>query len=120
MTSENTECDAGENTMAPLNGCELSSLISSGFGVECELLARVAKLADARDLKSRVLNRTYRFNSGPGHQSSANCKELGTPKRNTKVRTRSAFWALSARSGKAKLEMASFRHVACTLVISIT
>jgi hypothetical protein len=30
--------------------------------------ARVAKLADARDLKSRVLNRTYRFNSGPGHQ----------------------------------------------------
>src|ERR1700756_5377388 len=29
--------------------------------------ARVAKLADARDLKSRVLNRTYRFNSGPGH-----------------------------------------------------
>ena len=31
------------------------------------LIARVAKLADARDLKSRVLNRTYRFNSGPGH-----------------------------------------------------
>jgi hypothetical protein len=31
-------------------------------------VARVAKLADARDLKSRVLNRTYRFNSGPGHQ----------------------------------------------------
>jgi hypothetical protein len=31
--------------------------------------ARMAKLADARDLKSRVLNRTYRFNSGSGHQS---------------------------------------------------
>ena len=30
--------------------------------------ARVAKLADARDLKSRVLKRTYRFNSDPGHQ----------------------------------------------------
>jgi hypothetical protein len=28
----------------------------------------MAKLADARDLKSRVLNRTYRFNSGSGHQ----------------------------------------------------
>ena len=34
-----------------------------------DLNARVAKLADARDLKSRVLNRTYRFNSGPGHQT---------------------------------------------------
>jgi hypothetical protein len=32
-------------------------------------MARMAKLADARDLKSRVLNRTYRFNSGSGHQS---------------------------------------------------
>jgi hypothetical protein len=30
--------------------------------------ARVAKLADARDLKSRVSKETYRFNSGPGHQ----------------------------------------------------
>jgi hypothetical protein len=29
--------------------------------------ARVAKLADARDLKSRVPKGTYRFNSGPGH-----------------------------------------------------
>ena len=29
--------------------------------------ARVAKLADARDLKSRVSKETYRFNSGPGH-----------------------------------------------------
>jgi hypothetical protein len=28
----------------------------------------VAKLADARDLKSRVPKGTYRFNSGPGHQ----------------------------------------------------
>jgi PilZ domain len=27
----------------------------------------VAKLADARDLKSRVPKGTYRFNSGPGH-----------------------------------------------------
>src|SRR5213595_34701 len=33
-------------------------------------LARVAKLADARDLKSRVPKGTYRFNSGPGHQAS--------------------------------------------------
>src|SRR5579872_130409 len=31
--------------------------------------ARVAKLADARDLKSRVSKETYRFNSGPGHHS---------------------------------------------------
>ena len=30
--------------------------------------ARVAKLADARDLKSRVPKGTYRFDSGPGHQ----------------------------------------------------
>ena len=33
------------------------------------LPARVAKLADARDLKSRVSKETYRFNSGPGHHS---------------------------------------------------
>ena len=33
-------------------------------------VARVAKLADARDLKSRVPKGTYRFNSGPGHQTS--------------------------------------------------
>jgi hypothetical protein len=32
-------------------------------------LARVAKLADARDLKSRVPKGTYRFNSGPGHHA---------------------------------------------------
>src|SRR5213080_2348249 len=31
-------------------------------------LARVAKLADARDLKSRVPKGTYRFDYGPGHQ----------------------------------------------------
>ena len=30
-------------------------------------MARVAKLADARDLKSRVSKETYRFDSGPGH-----------------------------------------------------
>ncbi len=30
-------------------------------------VARVAKLADARDLKSRVSKETYRFKSGPGH-----------------------------------------------------
>ena len=36
-------------------------------------LARVAKLADARDLKSRVPSGTYRFDSDPGHQyGSAN------------------------------------------------
>ena len=28
----------------------------------------MAKLADARDLKSRVQKGTYRFDSGPGHQ----------------------------------------------------
>ncbi len=33
------------------------------------LPARVAKLADARDLKSRVSKETYRFNSDPGHHS---------------------------------------------------
>jgi hypothetical protein len=33
-------------------------------------VARVAKLADARDLKSRVPKGTYRFDSGPGHHSS--------------------------------------------------
>src|SRR5947207_2158785 len=31
--------------------------------------ARVAKLADARDLKSRVPKGTYRFDSGPGHHN---------------------------------------------------
>jgi hypothetical protein len=34
--------------------------------LHCE--ARVAKLADARDLKSRVSKETYRFDSDPGHQ----------------------------------------------------
>jgi hypothetical protein len=34
--------------------------------------ARVAKLADARDLKSRVPKGTYRFNSGPGHHIRRN------------------------------------------------
>ena len=29
--------------------------------------ARVAKLADARDLKSRGAKAPYRFDSGPGH-----------------------------------------------------
>ena len=33
-----------------------------------KLLARVAELADARDLKSRVPSRTCRFKSGLGHQ----------------------------------------------------
>ena len=35
--------------------------------------AREAKLADARDLKSRVSKETYRFNSGPGHHDYSNC-----------------------------------------------
>ena len=35
--------------------------------------ARVAKLADARDLKSRVSKETYRFNSGPGHHLALIC-----------------------------------------------
>ena len=33
--------------------------------------ARVAKLADARDLKSRAPKGACRFNSGPGHQNTA-------------------------------------------------
>src|SRR5205807_7837446 len=37
-------------------------------------LARVAKLADARDLKSRVPKGTYRFNSGPGHHAFIQCR----------------------------------------------
>ena len=36
--------------------------------VSISQVARVAKLADARDLKSRVPKGTYRFDSGPGHQ----------------------------------------------------
>ena len=32
-------------------------------------IARVAKLADARDLKSRVPKGTYRFDSDPGHHT---------------------------------------------------
>ena len=39
--------------------------------------ARVAKLADARDLKSRVPKATYRFDSGPGHQKALNSKDHG-------------------------------------------
>ena len=42
--------------------------------------ARVAKLADARDLKSRVSKETYRFNSGPGHQTIAPSTTI--PRRN--------------------------------------
>jgi hypothetical protein len=38
--------------------------------------ARVAKLADARDLKSRVSKETYRFNSGPGHHSGSTQQSL--------------------------------------------
>ena len=41
------------------------------YFLNLQCVARVAKLADARDLKSRVLNRTYRFNSGPGHHLSS-------------------------------------------------
>jgi hypothetical protein len=37
------------------------------IGFNDSATARVAKLADARDLKSRVSKETYRFNSGPGH-----------------------------------------------------
>ena len=46
-------------------------------------LARVAKLADARDLKSRVSKETYRFDSGPGHHLAILCQqshaEFGQP-----------------------------------------
>ena len=51
-------------------------------------LARVAKLADARDLKSRVPKGTYRFDSGPGHQ----VEFLGDP---------SATLGISARGSDA-------------------
>ena len=51
-------------------------------------LARVAKLADARDLKSRVPRGTYRFDSGPGHQ----VEFLGDP---------SATLGISARGSDA-------------------
>src|SRR5437763_15549492 len=44
-------------------------LVSESAG-KLNISARVAKLADARDLKSRVPKGTYRFNSGPGHQAS--------------------------------------------------
>ena len=50
--------------------------------------ARVAKLADARDLKSRVPKGTYRFDSGPGHQ----VEFLGDP---------SATLGISARGSDA-------------------
>src|SRR6185312_6240046 len=40
----------------------------TNVGAVAGLPARVAKLADARDLKSRVPRGTYRFDSGPGHQ----------------------------------------------------
>ena len=40
-------------------------------------LARVAKLADARDLKSRVPKGTYRFDSGPGHHGEVSVRSLG-------------------------------------------
>src|SRR5271169_2827115 len=54
------------------------------FAVVClESPARVAKLADARDLKSRVLNGTCRFNSGPGHQQP----DPSTPARYARVRS---------------------------------
>ena len=43
------------------------------------LPARVAKLADARDLKSRVSKETYRFNSGPGHQDLMGLAICRTP-----------------------------------------
>ena len=36
-----------------------------------EALARVAKLADARDLKSRAPKRACRFDSGPGHHTTS-------------------------------------------------
>jgi hypothetical protein len=49
----------------------LNLLGRSKFGTMLLLLpARVAKLADARDLKSRVSKETYRFDSGPGHHAS--------------------------------------------------
>jgi hypothetical protein len=35
--------------------------------MQCNQHARVAKLADARDLKSRAPKGACRFNSGPGH-----------------------------------------------------
>src|SRR5437879_10007570 len=42
----------------------------AGHSIGCFQHARVAKLADARDLKSRAPKRAYRFDSGPGHHSN--------------------------------------------------
>ena len=55
---------------------------------QLDQFARVAKLADARDLKSRVPKGTYRFDSGPGHQ----VEFLGDP---------SATLGISARGSDA-------------------
>lgn len=38
----------------------------------------MAKLADARDLKSRVSKETYRFNSDPGHHLISNNEQVYT------------------------------------------
>ena len=51
---------------AIFDGDQCRSLVSFYHTVRTN--ARVAKLADARDLKSRVLKGTYRFDSDPGHQ----------------------------------------------------
>src|SRR5438309_5756034 len=57
----------------------MADSLLNGCGIKSDQPARVAKLADARDLKSRVLNRTYRFNSGPGHQTEpAQRSKLGS------------------------------------------
>ena len=38
--------------------------------------ARVAKLADARDLKSRDSKESYRFDSDPGHHPNGNLPDI--------------------------------------------
>src|ERR1700720_281265 len=61
-----------EGTPAPL-GLTSPEMLEHSKSCKIPLLhceARVAKLADARDLKSRVSKETYRFDSDPGHHST--------------------------------------------------
>ena len=63
----------GNLPLVPLTGAEAQPVIHLQSGRtralthSSTLPARVAKLADARDLKSRVPKGTYRFDSDPGH-----------------------------------------------------
>ena len=62
---------AGETPLTAVSKERLSGLLTRWIVCFCRIAfresARVAKLADARDLKSRVPKGTYRFDSDPGH-----------------------------------------------------